>query len=212
MPTPNEHGHNVFEDPDRDKAAPEKVDASLGYEPSDVGVTGIVVFVVALAIFVVVGGVLCYGIGKVINARMNKEDGPNSKWTKTVDVRHLGNFPSSPELQNKVAEMTQSFPTPRVQSDDGNQDVADLHAREDLLLSNYTWVDESKGTVRIPIERAMELIAQRGLPVAQPAQTQAVMTGDSTPTVPVPLTNGFARTAFEQEEAAQEKQAAGNSQ
>ena len=58
MPTPNEHGHNVFEDPDRDKAAPEKVDASLGYEPSDVGVTGIVVFVVALAIFVVVGGVL----------------------------------------------------------------------------------------------------------------------------------------------------------
>ena len=207
----DEPGHNVFEGPDRDKVAPEKVDASLGYEASDVGVTGIVVFIVALAIFVVVGGVLCYGIGKVINARMNKEDGPNSKWTKTVDVRQLGNFPSSPELQNKMAEITQSFPTPRVQSDDGNQDVADLHAREDLLLSNYTWVDESKGTVRIPIERAMELIAQRGLPVAQPVQTQAaptqLMTGDSTPTVPVPLTNGFARTAFEQEE---EKQETGN--
>ena len=208
----NEHGHNVFEGPDRDKVAPEKVDASLGYERSDVGVTGILVFVVALTIFVVVGGVLCYGIGKVINARMNKEDGPNSKWTKTVDVRQLGNLPSNPELQNKMAEITQTFPTPRVQSDDGNQDVADLHAREDLLLSNYTWVDESKGTVRIPIERAMELIAQRGLPVAQPVQAQALMTGDSTPTVPVPLTNGFARTAFEQEEAAQEKQAAGNSQ
>ena len=218
MPTHNEHGHNVFEDPDRDKVAPEKVDASLGYEASDVGVTGIVVFVVALTIFVVVGGVLCYGIGKVINARMNKEDGPNSKWTKTADVRQLGNMPSSPELRDKMAEITQNFPTPRVQADDGNQDVADLHAREDLLLSNYTWVDESKGTVRIPIERAMELIAQRGLPVAQPAQTQAsqtqpprtqLMTGDSTPTVPVPLTNGFARTAFEQEEAAQEKQGAG---
>jgi hypothetical protein len=207
----DEHGHNVFEGPDRDKVAPEKVDASLGYERSDVGVTGILVFITALTIFVVVGGVLCYGIGKVINARMNKEDGPNSKWTKTVDVRQLGNFPSSPELQNKMAEITQSFPTPRVQSDDGNQDVADLHAREDLLLSNYTWVDESKGTVRIPIERAMELIAQRGLPVAQPVQTQAaptqLMTGDSTPTVPVPLTNGFARTAFEQEE---EKQETGN--
>jgi hypothetical protein len=228
MPTPNEHGpndhgpdeagpkdhgHHVFERPDRDKAAPEKVDASLGYEASDVGVTGIVVFVVALFIFVAVCGVLCYGIGKVINALMNKEDGPNSKWTKTVDVRQLGNLPSSPELQDKIAEITQTFPTPRVQNDDGNQDVADLHAREDLLLSNYTWVDESKGTVRIPIDRAMELIAQRGLPVAQPAQTQAaqtqlpktqLMTGDSTPTVPVPLTNGFARTAFEQEQAAQE--------
>ncbi|MGD1062178.1 MAG: hypothetical protein ABR860_02865 [Terracidiphilus sp.] len=210
-PGHDEPGHNVFEGPDRDKVAPEKVDASLGYERSDVGVTGILVFITALTIFVVVGGVLCYGIGKVINARMNKEDGPNSKWTKTVDVRQLGNFPSSPELQNKMAEITQSFPTPRVQSDDGNQDVADLHAREDLLLSNYTWVDESKGTVRIPIERAMELIAQRGLPVAQPVQTQAaptqLMTGDSTPTVPVPLTNGFARTAFEQEE---EKQETGN--
>ena len=191
----NEHGHDK-----QDGHEPEKVDASLGYERSDVGVTGIVVFVVALTIFVVVGGVLCYGIGKVINARMNKEDGPNSKWTKTVDVRQLGNFPSSPELQDKMAEITQSFPTPRVQSDDGNQDVADLHAREDLLLSNYTWVDESKGTVRIPIERAMELIAQRGLPVAQPVQVQAPMTGDSAPTVAAPLTNGFARTAFEQEE------------
>src|SRR5208283_3827939 len=192
---------------------PEDIDTSLGYEASDVGVTGIVVFVVALAIFVVVGGVLCYGIGKVINARMNKEDGPNSKWTKTVDVRQLGNFPSSPELQNKMAEITQTFPTPRVQFDDGNQDVADLHAREDLLLSNYTWVDQSKGTVRIPIDRAMELIAQRGLPVAQPAQTQTpqtqLMSVHTATTVPVPLTNGVARTAFEQEEASQQAQKQG---
>lgn len=200
MASHNEHGHHVFESPDPDKGAPEKVDASLGYERSDVKVTGIVVFITALAIFVAVAGVLCYGIGKVINARMNKEDGPTSKWSKTVDVRQLGNFPSSPELQNKMAEITQTFPTPRVQTDDGNQDIADLHAREDLLLSNYTWVDESKGTVRIPIERAMQLIAQRGLPVAPAAKTQAPMTGDSTPTVTMPLTNGFARTAYEQEE------------
>jgi hypothetical protein len=208
MPMPNEHGHHVFEKPDRDKEAPEKVDASLGYEASDVGVTGIVVFVVSLLIFVGVCGVLCYGIGKVINSRMNKEDGPNSKWTRTVDVRQLGNMPSSPELQNKIAEITQTFPTPRVQTDDGNQDIADLHAREDLLLSNYTWVDQSKGTIRIPIGRAMELIAQQGLPVAKPVQTQAaqtqLMTGDTVPTVTVPLTNGFARTAFEQDEAEQE--------
>jgi hypothetical protein len=217
-PGHDEHKHHVFESPDPRKDAPEKVDTSLGYEASDVGVTGVAVFAVALIIFVVVGGVLCYGIGKVINARMNEEDGPNSKWTKSVDVRQLGNLPSNPELQNKVAEMTQTFPTPRVQFDDGDQDIADLHAREDLLLSNYTWVDESKGTVRIPIERAMELIAQRGLPAVQPAQTQAtqtqLMTGDSTPSVPVPLTNGFARTAFEQDQAAQEaeKQGVANSQ
>ena len=158
-------------------------------------------FLTSLAIFVAVIGLLCYGIGKVINARMNKEDGPNSKWTKTVDIRQLGNMPSNPEMQNKVAQLMQSFPTPRVQIDNGDQDIADLHAREDLLLGNYSWIDKSKGTVRIPIERAMELIAQQGLPVAPAVATEAPMTGDSTPTVTMPLTDGFARTSFEQEEA-----------
>ena len=180
---------------------PEKIDTSAGFEQSDVKIAGILVFITALSIFVVVTAVLCYGIGKVINARMNTEDGPNSKWTKTVDIRQLGNLPSSPELQNKVAELTQQFPTPRVQMDDGNQDVADLHAREDLLLDNYSWVDPAHSKVRIPIERAMELIAQRGLPVAPAVQTAPLMTGESTPVVAVPLTNGFARTGFEQDEA-----------
>ena len=182
---------------------PEKheVDASAGFERSDVGIPGIVVFLTALAIFVAVTGLLCYGIGKVINAHMNKEDGRTAKWTKTVDVRQLGNMPSSPELQNKMAEITQTFPTPRVQTDDGNQDVANLHAREALLLDNYSWVDQPQGKVRIPIERAMELIAQRGLPVAPPVETAPPMTGDNVPTVTVPLTDGFAPTAFEQEEA-----------
>lgn len=180
-----------------------EVDASAGFERSDASVTGIAVFLVSLLIFVAVIGMLCYGIGGWFNARMNREDGPNSKWTKTVDVRQLGNLPSSPELQNKIAEITQTFPTPRLLTDDGDQDVADMHAREDLLLSNYTWIDQSKGTVRIPIEQAMQLIAQRGLPVAPAVQTQQAMTGDSTPTVTVPLTSGFARTSYEQEEAEQ---------
>jgi hypothetical protein len=182
---------------------PEKheVDASAGYERSDASVTGIAVFMVSLLTFVAVVGLLCYGIGAWFNARMNREDGPNSKWTKTVDVRQLGNMPSSPEMQNKVAQLMQSFPTPRVQIDNGDQDIADLHAREDLLLGNYSWIDKSKGTVRIPIERAMELIAQQGLPVAPAVTTEAPMTGDITPTVTMPLTDGFARTSFEQDEA-----------
>ena len=206
MPT-----HNLFEH-EPDHGEPEKVDASAGYERTDANVTGIIVFMTSLAIFVGVIGLLCYGIGAWFNARMNREDGPNSKWTQTVDVRQLGNLPSSPELQNKVAEMTKTFPTPRLQTDDGNQDVADLHAREDLLLDNYSWVDQSKGTVRIPIEQAMQLIAQRGLPVAPAANAQAPMTGDIVPTVTVPLTNGFARTSYEQDEAEAEAKKAGNSQ
>jgi hypothetical protein len=185
---------------------PQEIDASHGYERSDVKVTGIVVFLVALGIFVAVTTVLCWGIGKVFNASMNHEDEkstPNSKWVTDVDkdVRQLGQMPSSPELQNKMSELTQQFPTPRVQSDDGMQDLTDLHAREDLLLEHYTRVEGQDGKVRIPIDRAMELIAQRGLPVVPaPAQKGTLMAGDSQPVVQAPLTTGFARTAYELEQ------------
>jgi hypothetical protein len=181
---------------------PKEVDASSGYEQTDIRVTGIVVFLTSLAIFVAVSGVLTYGIGKLINARMNREDGPNSKWTKTANVRELGNLPSSPELQNKIAEITKTFPTPRVQTDDGNQDVADMHAREELLLDHYTWVDQPGGKVRIPIERAMELIAQRGLAVAPSVAQAPLLAEEKKPAVTVPLTSGFAPTGYELDVAA----------
>jgi hypothetical protein len=183
---------------------PKDVDASQGYEQSDVRVTGILVFLAALAIFVVVTAVLCYGIGKVFNAELNKEDGPNNKWTQTVNIRQLGDLPSNPEMQRKVAELAQQFPTPRLQLDDGNQDITDLHAREDLLLENYSWADQSQGKVRIPIERAMELVAQSGLPVAPEVKQAPLMAGDSKPAVTSPLTNGFARTGYEQDAATAE--------
>jgi hypothetical protein len=190
---PNQHGHG-----------PEKIDASLGFERTDANVRGIAIFLFALLFFVGITGGVCYIIGKAFNAELNREDGPNTKWTKTADVRDLGNLPSSPELQNKVAELTQSFPTPRLLIDDGDQDVADLHARENLLLDNYSWVDQKSGKVRIPIERAMELIAQHGLPVRPAVETEKPMTGDATPTVTMPLTDGFAPTGYEQ---AQQEQA-----
>lgn len=178
---------------------PEVVDTSLGYEATDVKTTGIIVFLVCLLAFVAATGGVCWVIGAQINAHLNHVDGPNTKWTKTVEIRDLGNLPSSPEMQNKVAEITKSFPQPRVQIDDGNIDVADLHAREDILLDNYTWIDSSKGTVRIPIEQAMQIIAQKGLPVASSTEEPQLMTGDSNPVVTMPLTNGFARTSYEQE-------------
>ncbi len=177
---------------------PEEVDITAGYERSDVRVNGILVFLVAMLVFVVVTAVVCYGLGKVLNAHLNKEDGPTNKWVQTVDIRQLGDMPSSPEMQNRVAILTQNFPTPRLLTDDGDQDVAELHEREDLLLDHYSWVDQSKGKVRIPIDRAMELIAQRGLPVAPAVTAPPLMTGDTRPEVTMPLTDGFARTAYEQ--------------
>ena len=112
MPT-----HNSHEPEDR---KPEEIDTSKGFESSDVRVSGVVVFLLSLCFFAGVTALLAYGVGKAINARMAREDGPRNKWSQTVDVRQLGNMPNSPELQNKMAEITQTFPTPRVQTDDGN--------------------------------------------------------------------------------------------
>jgi hypothetical protein len=46
------------------------------------------------------------------------------------------------------------------------QDLAAIRGEEERLLRSYGWVDEQKGIARIPIETAMQLIAQRGLPAA----------------------------------------------
>jgi len=92
--------HNSHE-PGSDKAG--KIDSSKGYEASDVRVSGVLMFIVGLSIFAAVTAVLAYGVGKVLDTRIAKEDGPTSRWTKTVDVRPLGNLANSPELQNKLA-------------------------------------------------------------------------------------------------------------
>lgn len=41
-----------------------------------------------------------------------------------------------------------------------SQDLKALHAREEADLTQYRYVDRAKGTVRLPIERAMELIVK----------------------------------------------------
>ena len=54
-------------------------------------------------------------------------------------------------------------PEPRLQTDP-RQDLADLRAKEEELLGSYGWVDKNAGVVRIPIDAAMTLTLQRGLP------------------------------------------------
>jgi hypothetical protein len=54
-------------------------------------------------------------------------------------------------------------PEPRLQG----QPVVDLEAmrsEEDALLESYGWIDRDGGVVRIPIDRAMDLLLERGLP------------------------------------------------
>jgi hypothetical protein len=173
-----------------------------GYEVTDVNTSGIVVFLAGLFGSVLVFFLLCYGLGTLINGGIKKEDGPSTKWNRPSTFAGSENgkrqdLTSNPEMQQReYQQMTSTFPEPRLDIDDGNQATADLHAREDLLLNHYSTGEA--GSVRIPITRAMELIAQRGLPVNSQAMSSAVtMTGDEKPTVQAPLTSGFARTGYE---------------
>jgi len=48
-----------------------------------------------------------------------------------------------------------------------------LHAREDEVLNTYGWMDPDHGIVHIPIDRAIDLVAQRGLPAATNKNAEA---------------------------------------
>ena len=179
-----------------------------GYELTDANTGGIIVFLLGLGISVGVFFVLCFVMGQVINNALSKADGPTTRWKAPDQIAPTKEIRSNPQLeQEQLAKLTKEFPAPQLQIDNGDSDLAALHDRENLFLNYYSWVDESKGVVRIPIQRAMELIAQQGLPVAPAEQRQPLMMGDSKPTVQMPLTNGFAPTAYDQQmQAAREQQ------
>ncbi|HEY4272989.1 MAG TPA: hypothetical protein VGM65_13385 [Candidatus Udaeobacter sp.] len=65
---------------------------------------------------------------------------------------------------------TAEFPQPRLIVKPGAT-FADLRAAEDAELNSYGWVDRSAGIARIPIDRAMQLILERGLPDVGAGQT-----------------------------------------
>jgi hypothetical protein len=58
---------------------------------------------------------------------------------------------------------TMKFPQPRLETDE-TREINDFREHEEETLHSYGWVDQQGGVVRIPIDRAMELLAQRGLP------------------------------------------------
>ncbi|MEP6662852.1 MAG: hypothetical protein ABJC04_04210 [Verrucomicrobiota bacterium] len=73
---------------------------------------------------------------------------------------------STQSLGQITAQNEQSFnrfSAPNLQIDPA-QDLEKLRREDATMLNSYGWVDRSNGIVRIPIERAMDLIAQRGLP------------------------------------------------
>ena len=51
-------------------------------------------------------------------------------------------------------------PQPRLETDP-QADLRNKRAAEDKILHSYAWIDRQNGVVRIPIERAMNLVVER---------------------------------------------------
>ena len=74
-------------------------------------------------------------------------------------------------------------PQPRLQQFP-QQDIAGFRASEERRLHGYGWVSKEAGVVHIPIEDAMRLTLERGLPArpedpANPAATPGMMASDA---------------------------------
>ncbi len=126
-----------------------------GYEHSDIGVRGVLYFLAGLLVALLLAYFIVDGLYSYLDKRMEKQQAAVNPLVSNApaDTRHVTN--SYPEG---------SFPAPRLETDERGQ-LNDIRLKEEQTLNSYGYIDKNAGTIRIPIERAMDLIAQRGLPV-----------------------------------------------
>lgn len=128
------------------------------HEHRDVNVWAVYKFGIALAILCVVAVGLLYGL---YNYFLGREGGALAHDRTNVDARSL---PPLPRLQ--AAPVT---------------DLKDMRAAEDRIINGYGWVDQGQGVARIPVNRAIDLLGQRGVTgrTAQPEARDVSMPRES---------------------------------
>ena len=111
------------------------------YSDRDIQLKPIVVFSVLIALFTaLVFGAVRYAL---------------RYWERQAQTADAAVSPMAAERQ---------LPTTALLQVNEPRDLAAQRAWESSLLTNYAIVNKDAGVVRIPVERAMEIIAQRGLP------------------------------------------------
>jgi hypothetical protein len=88
-------------------------------------------------------------------------------WLLAVRLRASGRAADPPPSPLPEASERRLPPTPRLQASP-ERELAALREEEERLLAGYGWVNEAGGVARIPVARALELIAERGLPETPP--------------------------------------------
>lgn len=93
-------------------------------------------------------------------------------WSLAVDAKlHLISKDPAP---SPMPEANRPRPRPGIAlQDDPNGDMARYLEKEKAHLAGYGWVDRSAGVARIPLERAIDLVAEQGLPKVAPPATPA---------------------------------------
>ncbi len=117
---------------------------SKGYETSDARFRAILWGGGALVILMVAAFALMYILLGHFESRQQATATPSSP---LVEGRPL---PPEPRLQV----------TPEI-------DLKTIRAKEDSLVNSYGWVSKEAGVVRIPVERAMALMLERGFPAQE---------------------------------------------
>jgi hypothetical protein len=142
------------------------VDAHGSFEKEDLKPRSVMSFFVGLILLVVVIFGVSFGVYRALDS-----------------YNHANQATMSPMLapetdtRNVTPAETHAFPQPRLEVSERTE-LREFIEDQDQKLATYNWVDKDKGVVQIPIDRAMDLIVQRGLPVRpQGAKSQ----GDESP-------------------------------
>jgi len=132
-----------------------------GFERRDISAAGVLYFLLGLAAFGLITQFLVTGVYHYLEHRTEAQQTPVSPLVTNAvkDTRHL-----PPEYNGDYDKYLQkNFPSPQLEIDERTElDTSRLN--EEQTLNSYGYIDQKAGTVRIPIDRAMDLIAQRGLP------------------------------------------------
>src|SRR5580693_2061244 len=134
--------------------------AEEGYERQDLTARAVYAFLISL----IVGGVIVYfivwGLYHFMDARQRRLQPQQSPLVQQVET----------DTRIVSPDEIKKFPEPRLERNE-RIEINDFRLKEEQTLNSYGWVDEKSGVVHIPIDRAMELVAQRGLPTTPKAGT-----------------------------------------
>jgi hypothetical protein len=137
---------------------PDHSGGEAGFEREDLGSRGVFAFMIGLAVV----GVVIYFIISSMYSFLDKYE-RSQMATASPLVTSKGAM-SRVVTQDYMDQRFKENGAPMLETNERGQ-FRDFLMNQENQLNSYGWVDERAGVAHIPIERAMELTVQRGMPV-----------------------------------------------